>query len=1419
MEKSSITTGNALITAEDASLQSAFFVGRVFNSRKEFIIAVQSEHWNIGKECCVYRNQKGFVKMLCVHQFRLVTKTEKMNARVKKEYVSAGGNPKLFQKQVPETVCCGFIQANPLKKNKLSLHNDSIRITALSPHTCVDPPASVSGGRTVPHSYKHLGSLASNITEKNPMANSHWVGNHVEEKLNMPSNTFSYQQKYRIKGATEKARWGDHPHQYGSIVHMLELMKEFDPDSEIYLKVFADSVDPNFFMNKARYRQNLREKSPSSPKKVFALRFGSMGVTMGSAARRHRAEANDALVVRKVRSIDATFLKSTSRGTSCDIIQFMSDGEITLETFTADAENESQNVWSFAFEIDRKTLGSRETSPQTVFIGDRLKGQDPTVTHWFPSIGKEDCVYHLKENMKEPKNGSANLDEMKLFDKIVHAAVPAEVEEFKDEFLSKVRDRVGIYASTSIFEGNSHLNRFSDGIIMEMGVQHEREREGIRSAQGSECFHSANQSERSFPLPIYFSTVYGKQYRTLRDLLERYTQYKKNGMRLPPKVQEQIDANTGSSANYSIFLCGPRRAEVTRIYGGVDPYMHEINLLSSPLCSRKCLERNGSLCSQAIMFIRHCQLDPINFIPSKYTVDGGINFLRISLGNIESSLSIEYTSLKMSSPPVIPPHSRIPKGRPRKKRLTKGHKRKKFLCERSKAVAEIEIANDDPEVLIHNPDSIPEAHMNHVQRHFTCRLCGGPHYSSSCRMSHDGMGNAILTATQNACLVKGFLILKIGKVGETVLPQDMNEFEEMRELSNMSTQSFGFDAGDGNRNSSDSEGDLFERLHHNNGRFTTSKRPTQENSSLQPKRLDAKDTRNTTNSLISSYDDDSINCVPLPLEDPSLEPEWLDVGDTITYWDQIAVAGREGYLKETVILATHPNERIILNLRNNDCLGRDYFIKKKGGGSQRRICEFKLKELGTNTGFLHERQRVEDILKDGLENLKQMTKDGICPIAIQRDSNRSSLDCESRVPVNTPDARNHTKFSSSTKIKNNDDQNDSDNETATFVADLDSDHSITKHHSDSEQEVFTVQDSIIGCSRGDVFSIVEAFTFLPSCSKCDHYNGYKIGNPYAQTDLKGKTYYKAYQNPRKWFDAATIVSFQLTCLHTIHPSKVSMFAHMGLPELHPCGYAEYDDDDIELMLYDQASGSEKPSVTPKQIDMNEGYKRHIGVVYTGAGSHFGVLEFLLDLRIIVIYDGLRMLWRKAIKSILNCDLPRFGDKIMRYRYLERDTRGISPSSSKLDEIRTWKRVNENLPSPNTWLVINSIDFNKVKFEYSQVSGNGTQHDVSHDREIRNMFTGLSYRPELIQQDGGYVCGPLACITFQDLIQMDDECGEQLCSTYESRSIHSIQNLRGTGYEMSQALRKSVLDTHMIRLYNMYDNNELQHKTRVVNSLN
>jgi hypothetical protein len=108
-------------------------------------------------------------------------------------------------------------------------------------------------------------------------------------------------------------------------------------------------------LNTLRTRQNAENcfweqlRNALDPKSIFALRFGSISVTVGAAVRRHTSASKGDLSLRNVRPIDATFLTSTSRGTSCNIIQLMSAGELTLETLTADAENESQNVWSFAF--------------------------------------------------------------------------------------------------------------------------------------------------------------------------------------------------------------------------------------------------------------------------------------------------------------------------------------------------------------------------------------------------------------------------------------------------------------------------------------------------------------------------------------------------------------------------------------------------------------------------------------------------------------------------------------------------------------------------------------------------------------------------------------------------------------------------------------------------------------------------------------------------------------------------------------------------------------------------------------------------------------------------------------------------------------------------------------------------------------
>eukprot|EP00978_Attheya_sp_CCMP212_P021738 scaffold63885_cov54-Attheya_sp.AAC.9 len=83
----------------------------------------------------------------------------------------------------------------------------------------------------------------------------------------------------------------------------------------------------------------------------------------------------------------------------------------------------------------------------------------------------------------------------------------------------------------------------------------------------------------------------------------------------------------------------------------------------------------------------------------------------------------------------------------------------------------------------------------------------------------------------------------------------------------------------------------------------------------------------------------------------------------------------------------------------------------------------------------------------------------------------------------------------------------------------------------------------------------------------------------------------------------------------------------------------------------------------------------------------------------------------------------FRDKLLRYTYLERDTRGPAPTTLRLEQIRTWAKGNEDLPSPNKWLVMNADDFNRVKLEYSKVCGNSAQHGETSDSAIGNIFRG------------------------------------------------------------------------------------------------
>eukprot|EP00978_Attheya_sp_CCMP212_P048778 scaffold572739_cov126-Attheya_sp.AAC.1 len=229
---------------EPGSLQ----LGSIYSTRSELISAA-NEHCHLhGKACHVYRNQKELMHLVCVHQFMAMKRTDKLNALARKSFIPISEDDKYRKEEYP-LLCHGHIKAHPLKKSKKNneivrnkmYSDEAVVISQICSHTCEGPPPLVPGSRSVPHNYHFMACLASNAVLTNPSAKPKLIGNIIEDKVQVSANTFKYSQYHRMKrSSTDHLRWGDKTHHYGCVVQLLESMKEFDPNSRIFLKVFPD---------------------------------------------------------------------------------------------------------------------------------------------------------------------------------------------------------------------------------------------------------------------------------------------------------------------------------------------------------------------------------------------------------------------------------------------------------------------------------------------------------------------------------------------------------------------------------------------------------------------------------------------------------------------------------------------------------------------------------------------------------------------------------------------------------------------------------------------------------------------------------------------------------------------------------------------------------------------------------------------------------------------------------------------------------------------------------------------------------------------------------------------------------------------------------------------------------------------------
>ena len=775
--------------------------GNIFHSKKAIINECNTFSHAHGKQNRVVYNQKYQLKIVCAKQGREMRKVDARNTAALKEHLAKGKPKSEFVKEPYPNLCTGCVQAKPYVQPSDNKGDDpKYIVTYACAHSCEGPLSPRQGSRTLPHSIVDIAASVHPVTQKNTSFKPTQIGSLITLNQSINQESLTYSQKYRVKKLSDRFRWGTPQQHFGGLVNSLEILKSYDPDSKIFLKVHSDYVDPQFFSNYRKYiqdsRGNKKRKDDDDEEKNFVLRFGAVAITPGATVRRKKLCAED--VLRCVHSLDACHLSGPNRGTMSDIINGLPNSERMLDTFTVDSLNESKTFWSFAFECDRNALRNRTTYPKQIFICDRVKGQDETTSGWYPEVRVDDCLFHLIENMEKQENGGAKKDEVELFKKYVYSCCVEEANRNKLEFVQKISGKLLNYMNKSIFAGNSNPKRYCDANVVTQAVHNNiyvNERENVRTSSWSESFHFSTLEERQFPLAVLPFYMFVREYKELEKNLQKYLKWQSEHRQFPPDIVHEIFLNTPvRDTHFRVEHRGALKGIVTYLFADRNTPRNvcEIDLSVSPLqCTCNCVLRTGIPCMFASVYIMKCGKQVADFVPKKFTVAAGVEILKKSLGNLRGKplpSVICLATLQQTSTRIIPPHSRAPRGRPKSKRITAVKRRKDNTAKKIIKMDEVALFTNPEEITQNKPNapSMPDINFTKLR----CTRCGGDHNVKKCTKPHDGMGNLMTQEEQDVYLRKGYLIIEIKELGETILPKNEHEYERMRRNTTFSKVSF-----------------------------------------------------------------------------------------------------------------------------------------------------------------------------------------------------------------------------------------------------------------------------------------------------------------------------------------------------------------------------------------------------------------------------------------------------------------------------------------------------------------------------------------------------------------------------------------------------------------------------------------------------
>ena len=222
--------------------------GNIFHSKKAIINECDTISHAQGKQNRVVYNQKYQLKIVCAKQGREMRKVDARNTAALKEHLAKGKPKSEFVKEPYPNLCTGCAQAKPYVHPSDNKGEDpKYIVTYACAHSCEGPLSPRQGSRTLPHSIVDIAASVHPVTQKNTSFKPTQIGSLITLNQSINQESLTYSQKYRVKKLSDRFRWGTPQQHFGGLVNSLEILKSYDPDSKIFLKVHSDYVDPQFF--------------------------------------------------------------------------------------------------------------------------------------------------------------------------------------------------------------------------------------------------------------------------------------------------------------------------------------------------------------------------------------------------------------------------------------------------------------------------------------------------------------------------------------------------------------------------------------------------------------------------------------------------------------------------------------------------------------------------------------------------------------------------------------------------------------------------------------------------------------------------------------------------------------------------------------------------------------------------------------------------------------------------------------------------------------------------------------------------------------------------------------------------------------------------------------------------------------------